>query len=137
MRRTSIILAYFCICVNSFSQEYPFVHYTPGDGLISNQVKGIYQDSKGRLYFPSINGVSVYDGSRFTNYNAKNGLHFDIVNCIVEMGDDSVWIITNSNKIDCLVKGKLRTISLKDPSVPIINLLVKNDKGIYYAATEQ
>jgi signal transduction histidine kinase/ligand-binding sensor domain-containing protein len=122
---------------SSLAQQYSFVHYTPKDGLISNQVRNIYQDSKGRLYFTSVNGLSVYDGSRFINYNSRNGLAIDIVNCIMEMGDDSIWIITNSNKINCLVKGQLKTLVLKDTAIPVINLLYKDEKGFLYAATDQ
>ena len=69
MQRIPFFLAYFLICANCFAQQYPFVHYTPKDGLISNQVRSIYQDSKGRLYFISINGLSIYDGARFINYS--------------------------------------------------------------------
>ena len=137
MQRTVILLAYFFICTNSIAQQYPFVHYTPKDGLISNSIRSIYQDSKGRLYFTSSNGLSVYDGSRFINYTSKNGLNYDIVNCVMEMGDDSIWIVTNSNKINCLVNGKIKTVNLKDSTTPIINSLMKDDKGIIYAATDQ
>ena len=136
MQRTALILAYCFICVNCFSQQYPFVHYTPKDGLISNQIRSIYQDSKGRLYFTSMNGLSVYDGSRFINYASKNGLANDIVNCVMEMGDDSVWIITNIGNIHYLVNGKLKPLALNE-SPPIIDNLVRDEKGILYAASEQ
>ena len=136
MRRTTIILAYFFICTNSFAQQYPFVHYTPKDGLISNQVRSIYQDSKGRLYFTSLNGLSIYDGSRFTNYTSKNGLHNDIINCVMEMGEDSIWIVTNSVKMNCLVNGKLKPLPLQDSGI-IINSLYRDNKGHLYAAAEQ
>src|SRR5215510_14845301 len=142
MQRTAIILAYFFICASSFAQltespeQYPFVHYTPKDGLISNMIKGIYQDSKGRLYFTSINGFSVYDGSRFINYTSKNGLNFDIVNYVMEMDDDSLWIVTNSPKINCLVKGKMKTLEIKDMNL-VINNLCKDEKGDLYATSEQ
>ena len=128
--------ACFLLCANCFAQQYPFVHYTPKDGLISNQVKNIYQDSRGRIYFSTFNGLSVYNGSRFNNYNTKNGLPYDIVNCTIEMGDDSVWIVTNTSSIYCLVKGKLNPLILKD-SVPVINSIYKDENGKIYAATEQ
>lgn len=135
MQRTAIILAYFFICANTFSQQYPFVHYTPKDGLISNQVRGIYQDSKGRLYFTSINGLSVYDGARFVNYTSKNGLALDIVNFVMEMGDDSIWIITNSPVINCLVKGKMKPLHLESEP-PIIDQLLRDKNKVLYAASE-
>lgn len=65
MQRTVLILAYFLIGSNCLAQSaetggaYPFVHYTPKDGLISNMIKGIYQDSKGRLYFTSLHGLII------------------------------------------------------------------------------
>src|ERR1700704_632462 len=126
MQRAAILLAYFFVCVNSFAQQYPFVHYTPKDGLISNQVRNIYQDSKGRLYFATVNGLSIYDGARFINYTTKNGLAFDIVNTVMEMGDDSIWIIPNTGKINCLVKGRMKTLAFKDSAAPVINHLKKD-----------
>ena len=136
MQRNFIFSACFFICVNLFSQQYPFVHYSPKDGLISNSIRNIYQDSRGRLYFTSVNGLSVYDGSRFINYTSKNGLGFDIVNWVMEMGDDSVWIVTSSEKINCLVHGQLKTVALKNP-VPVINNLCRDDKEVLYTATDQ
>jgi signal transduction histidine kinase/ligand-binding sensor domain-containing protein len=137
MQRVTIILACFFICVNRCSaQQYPFVHYTPKDGLISNVIRSIYQDSKGRLYFASVHGLSVYDGSRFTNYNSKNGLSFDVVNCIMEMGNDSVWIVTNTKSINCLVNGKLKLLPLKKMDF-IINNMCKDEKGNLYGAAEE
>ena len=129
---TACLFFYGC----SVAQQYPFVHYTPKDGLISNRVRSIYQDSKGRLYFNTLNGLSVYDGARFTNYTTEDGLHHDIVNCVMEMGEDSVWVVTNTNYINCLVKGKLKTLALKDTITPVINSLCLNDTGNLYAAAD-
>jgi len=136
MQRKLFLFAYLFFCANCFAQQYPFVHYTPKDGLISNQIKNIYQDSKGRLYFTSVNGLSVYDGSRFVNYTSKNGLGLDIVNCVMEMGEDSIWIVTNNAIINCLVKGKIKKLDLKGTS-PVIERLIKDDNDVLYAASEQ
>jgi len=123
--------------VNLFAQQYPFVHYSPKEGLISNMVKGIFQDSKGRLYFTSVNGLSVYDGSRFTNYNSRNGLGYDIVNWVREMGPDSFWIITNSPQINCLVNGLMKPLALAEPNSIVINKLEQAGNGKLYAASDQ
>ena len=137
MQRKLILPACLFFWTSAAAQQYPFVHYTPKDGLVSNQIRNIYQDSKGRLYFTSVNGLSVYDGARFSNYTSKNGLENDIVNCVMEMGYDSVWIVTNSGKINCLVNGSIKPVLFKDPAVPVINNLYRDDKGTLYAATDQ
>jgi signal transduction histidine kinase/ligand-binding sensor domain-containing protein len=136
MYRAAILLLGLFTAAYTFAQQYPFVHYSPKDGLISNQVRSIYQDSKGRLYFNSINGLSVYDGSRFINYSSANGFESDIVNCVMEMGNDSIWIATNDSNIYYLVNNKLRKVVLKEQP-PIIDNLVRDEKGTLYAASEQ
>ncbi|HET9745604.1 MAG TPA: two-component regulator propeller domain-containing protein, partial [Chitinophagaceae bacterium] len=136
MQRAALILAYFFACTNTPAQQYPFVHYTPKDGLISNNIRNIYQDSKGRLYFASMNGLSVYDGARFSNYTSANGLHHDIVNCVMEMGNDSLWVVTNNGKIQSLSNGKLKSIAFDSP-LPIIDNLIRDENGSLYAASEQ
>ena len=77
MQRTAILLACFLISMligtNSFAQsagsggQYPFVHYTPREGLVNNKAKFIFQDSKGKLYIGTFGGLSIYEGSRFIN----------------------------------------------------------------------
>ena len=74
MQRTVIILACFFICAKNFSQQYPFVHYTPKDGLVNSRVKKAYQDSKCGMYFLTYGGLSVFDGARFRNYTMQQGL---------------------------------------------------------------
>ena len=65
--------------------------------MVGNKVRFITQDSKGKLYFGAANGLSVYDGSRFTNYNTENGLTTDLVNGVLEAGNDSVFVILNTH----------------------------------------
>ena len=52
------------------------------------------------------------------------------------MGDDSLWIVTNSSKINCLVKGKMKNLVLKDMNI-VINNLCRDEKGDLYATSEQ
>ena len=137
MQRIFIFLACFFICTCSIAQRYPFVHYTPKDGLASNWVRNIYQDSRGRIFFCTLNGLSVYDGARFTNYTVDDGLSTDVINCVMEMGDDSIWIAANTNRLACLVRSKIKTVSLKDSVTPIINFLCRDTRGDLYAAADE
>jgi ligand-binding sensor domain-containing protein len=103
MHRILFSIAYFFICSITFAQEYPFVHYTPKDGLANSRVRSVFQDSKGRMFFLTHTGLSVYDGTRFENYTLSNGLANDIVNDIFEAGLDSFFIATNTGVINTLV----------------------------------
>src|SRR5688572_352973 len=137
MQRTAYILACLVFCVNCFAQQYPFVHYTPREGLVNNKAKIIFQDSKGKLYIGTFGGLSIYDGSRFTNFDYNNGLGNTLVNDIVEMGDDSVWVLVNSQKINYIVNGRLKTFTPADNFTPVINRLIKCTDGYYYAIADE
>ena len=136
MQRTFIFLAYFFICVNCFSQQYPFVHYTPKDGLVNSRVKKAYQDSKGRMYFLTYGGLSVYDGARFRNYTQQNGLAMDIINDILEIGNDSILIATNTNKLNLLVNGKIETFKIVNGAAPLVNQFYRHDDGRIYLSSD-
>src|ERR1700744_4564706 len=102
---TYILACLLAIVQQTYAQQYLFARYTPRDGLVNNRTRFLYQDSRGRLYISTFGGLSVYDGSRFINYTTDNGLITSLVNDIVEMGDDSLWILPNGAGLHCLVHG--------------------------------
>ena len=87
---------FFCAISNLTAQQYPFVHYTPKDGLVNSRVRRAYQDSKGRMYFMTFGGLSMYDGARFKNYTLQNGLLSNLVNDVLEVGEDSLLVAVNT-----------------------------------------
>src|SRR5687767_10525021 len=136
MGRNRLFLPFLLLWTCVQAQQYPFVHYTPREGLANSRAKFVVQDSRGKLYISTFEGLSVYDGSHFTNYNTNNGLAANLVNDIVEMGKDSIWILLNANKIHYLVNGRLKIFETIDNFVPVINQLVKGSDGIYYAIAD-
>lgn len=136
MQRVAIILAYFFICVNCFAQQYPYVHYTPKDGLVSSRVKKSYQDSKGRMYFLTYGGLSVFDGARFRNYTTQNGLANNVVNDILEVGDDSLLVACNFPTLHALVKGKLVLLKTEGGPCPLINQFYRHEDGRIYLSSD-
>ncbi len=89
----SIILNSCCV---SFSQidDLEFTHLTSQDGLASNSVFSILQDSKGFLWFGTYDGLCRYDG-----YNIKVFRHIE--------GDTTSL---NDNKIRALCEDKFGSI---------------------------
>lgn len=117
-------------------QEYLFARYTPADGLINSRVRFLYQDSKGRLYASTFGGLSVYDGSRFINYTTENGLSTSLINDVVEMGDDSLWIVPNADALNVLVHGAIRPFRTDDGMYPVTNQLIRCSDGNLYALSD-
>jgi signal transduction histidine kinase/ligand-binding sensor domain-containing protein len=136
-RNTILFLLSFLFCDNCLSQQYPFIHYTPKDGLVNNRARFMFQDRKGLLYISTFGGLSVYDGSRFSNYTTDNGLSTNVVNDIVEMGEDSLWIIPNFSGLHCLVKGRIKDFITSDGFYPVINKMIRCSDGFYYAIADE
>jgi signal transduction histidine kinase/ligand-binding sensor domain-containing protein len=134
---TYLLACLLVIAHNTYAQQYLFARYTPRDGLVNNRARFFYQDTRGRLYISTFGGLSVYDGSRFINYTTEEGLATSLINGIVEMGEDSIWIIPNGNAIHCLVRGVLRNIRTADDFYPVTNQLVHCSDGHWYSIADQ
>jgi ligand-binding sensor domain-containing protein len=79
-----------------FAQTLPSKNYTTRDGLPSNQINALFQDSHGYLWIGTNNGLSVFDGISFTNYSAAHGLTNSWVTSIAEsrVNPGEMWVGT-------------------------------------------
>ena len=121
---------------NSLAQEFPFIHYTPKDGLINSRIRNVYQDSRGRLFFMTANGLSMYDGARFNNYTSEDGLLNPVVNDMLEINQDSILVATNTNGLNAWSRGRIKTINTTD-FCPVINKFLRTRDGMIMVATDQ
>lgn len=72
--RTLAMLALLCIlCVPISAQRLPLRLYTAEDGLWSGFINYMMRDSRGFLWFCTRDGLSRFDGYRFTNYKIAGG----------------------------------------------------------------
>ncbi len=82
-----------------------YTHFTEKQGLCNNNVTGIYEDSKGNLWFGSdtgkgstgAGGLCRYDGKAFTHFGAKDGLRNPDVWTILEDKDANIWVGTKGS----------------------------------------
>lgn len=135
--RAFFLFACLVVCVDLAAQQYPFVYYTPKNGLVNSRVRKMYQDSKGRIYFLTWGGLSVYDGARFRNYTTQNGLAHDMVNDVLEIGRDSLLVATNTNKLNILVNGEAKAFEPSDGFSPTISRLMRAANGQVYVTADE
>jgi len=87
-------------------QHIQFEHISNADGLSQNAVQCILQDSKGFMWFGTLNGLNKYDGYDFNvfqhNPNDTNSISNNEINSIYEDHEGTVWIGTSNglNKFD-------------------------------------
>jgi hypothetical protein len=66
------------------AQNLSLTHYNTPQGLADPVVYRAMQDSKGLLWFSTDNGISRFDGTRFKNFAAKDGLKASFIFSIIE-----------------------------------------------------
>ena len=111
MYRLKFILVFSSfLSISSFAQQVNFVKYTVQDGLVANPVRCIYQDKKGFIWVGTFEGLSRYDGHRFTNFTSTNGLSHHFVNSIFEV-NDKLLIAENSGAVDVYENNSFRQVS--------------------------
>jgi len=72
--------------------QNPYIqHYTTVDGLPSNMVYQVYQDSQKFIWFATDAGVARFDGTGFTYYRKPDGLSCNDVVRIKEDSFGRVW----------------------------------------------
>ena len=136
MSKGLVLIGWMLCCAACLAQQYPFVYYTPREGLVNSRVRGIKQDSKGRMLFITYDGLSIYDGVNFKNYRQQEGLANELVNDILEITPDSFLIASNTSQLNTLVRGKIGQFKTSDNFYPVINRFLKSDDGYLYVAAD-
>jgi ligand-binding sensor domain-containing protein/two-component sensor histidine kinase len=121
-------------CGKSTAEQLPIKTYTTADGLGRNYVNRIVQDSHGFLWFCTAEGLSRFDGYKFTNYTTANGLPSNVVNDLLEM-HDGTFLIATTNGLCVFNPRGAPTFSIWRPSEPgaeEINVLLEDhESGIW------
>ncbi len=94
-----LFLFFLLFALTNISAQSPLVqHLTTSEGLPSNGVYKIFQDSKKYIWFATDAGVARYDGSKFTYYRKQDGLSSNDVFDIKEDSFGRIWFFhTNAS----------------------------------------
>lgn len=84
-----------------------FHRYSAADGLPSNTVYHVFQDSRGFIWFATNNGVSRFDGQHFENFDIDNGLVDNVVFDIYEDYKGRIWFVPFSCQLCYYVDGRI------------------------------
>src|ERR1700730_12201606 len=146
------------------AQQLSIRHYDVSDGLADSHVSAMHQDAKGYLWLATWEGLSRFDGYRFTNYGPRDGLGDPIINAIAEDRQGRLWVATNGGGVVRLIDNPPASSSVQAQPVPRVrqrfvsfrvgdsaasnavngllfdsqnNLWCATDDGLYRAATGQ
>ena len=106
--------------------QNPYIrHYTTLDGLPTNTIYQMCQDSHKFLWFTSDAGVIKFDGSTFISYRKKDGLSSNDVVRIKEDRQGRIWFFNYNATVNYFYQNKI----YNDQNAPFLKLLV--GKGFF------
>ena len=154
-----LLLAVSLMAGNSFAEQLPVRTYTTGDGLPRDAVTLVRQDSRGFIWLAAGDGLSRFDGYKFTNYTTDDGLADRRVNDLLETRNGVYWIATEAglcrfNPIGIsATASRNATNSQSDQSIPLtaplftafnpgekptaFNALLEDETGGIWCATSE
>jgi len=115
----SLLVFILGFCANTIAQNPYIRHYTTLDGLPTNTIYQIYQDSRKFIWFTSDAGVIKFDGANFTSYRKKDGLSSNDVVRIKEDLKGRIWIFNYNSSVNYLYNNKV----FNSKSAPFLNSL--------------
>ncbi len=110
------------------------------DGLISDNIHSICQDSLGYIWIGTGEGISEFDSKGFHNYTTSDGLSSNSITCILadKKNPGTVWIGTIDSGVDKFCSGRFTIYGsnlLKN--MRSINTLFQDDKNMLWCGTDE
>lgn len=96
--RAVLIGCFLLFAINLISQNLYFKKYQVENGLSNNSIYACLQDSRGYLWFGSLDGLNRFDGFDFKVFRAKQNdstsLRSNFVTCLQEDKVGNLWVGT-------------------------------------------
>jgi ligand-binding sensor domain-containing protein/two-component sensor histidine kinase len=89
-----LALGFLLVASTAMCEQLSSKTYSTPDGLANNRISRVVRDSHGYLWFCTENGLSRFDGYRFTNYTIEDGLPDSEVDDLLEARNGTYWVAT-------------------------------------------
>jgi diguanylate cyclase (GGDEF)-like protein len=88
--------------------------FSTESGLSNDFVSSVFEDSRGRLWFGGLGGLSEYKDGKFINYTIDQGLAGNYVRSIYESGEGTLWIGTYDEGLSRFKNGRFDNIKMEN-----------------------
>lgn len=130
-----LLIAAGLFCNNdSKGQKFNFNTYTISSGLVSNEIRGIFQDARGAIYLTTPSGISIFDGYRFKNFGYKDGIKYDYIKHMAELDSGKVYLFANTGRQAYIFQNNSYKRFIVTPN--IITQYFKGKDNNHYVCTD-
>jgi two-component sensor histidine kinase len=147
MRRGSGFITWMILFMISrgfaaFAQGPSLIRYSIDDGLPSNMVYSVIQDSKGFLWFATDRGIARFNGLSFERFSTFDGLADNESFNITEDYNERLWISAYNGTLCYFKDGKFHTaentpfLKLPFKSEPIMTTVCR-DSSVFFSFVDR
>ncbi len=135
------LLVSCCAKVNAIDfANYNVKQYSIVDGMLSNEITAILQDSNGFMWFGTNNGLSRFDGYNFTNFKSDfkktTYLLSNQISALEEDFDNNIWIGTTLGINILNVKtGEMVELHGGLNGINITSIVAHNDSSMFISSS--
>lgn len=131
IRITFTCLTFFVLVYSEISgQLYPYHNYTIKEGLPSNNIYSIKQDSKGYIWMNTDRGVARYDGKDFKIYTISEGLMSNDNFSMLFDSKENKWLYSFKS-VSCL-RNNEEIRNIDDTNNHFSFFFIDSEDQIYY-----
>ena len=112
-------------------------NFTNEHGLIGFRITSMLEDQSGDIWLATFNnGVSRFDGNKFTQYTKEEGLNFNAALCLEEDTYGNIWVGTKGGGISRIQPNSFMHFTEKQGlSKQWINTIFEDSKGNIWLGT--
>lgn len=106
-----ILIFFFTPCIPSLSQTNPIKWYRMSDGLPTNLIKRIVQDSIGFIWVGTELGITRFDGYTFETFVSRGKLPSELVReMCLDSTNKGLWVVLDDQIIHVSQDGKIEQL---------------------------
>lgn len=132
--KSVLISVFIVICFTGKTQTRRFKHLTSTDGISQSEVYAFLEDSRGFMWFGTVDGLNSYDGYNIeifnTNKNDPHSLSNNTIRSLVEDQSGRIWIGTDDGLNTYDPKTELISqikVNSSEKKVTVWTLLILDD----------
>jgi len=137
--RVGLVAGLVAVAAHAGAERLPIRAFGTAEGLPHDHVLCVVPDSRGFLWLCTAQGISRFDGRRFVNYGAAQGLREPYVNDFVETRAGEHWLATNGAGVHRLDVAAARFVPHEvgeSTASNRVNTLLEDERGRLWAGTD-
>ncbi len=115
--------------------EQEIKSFSTKDGLLSNYVRMVYQDSQGNIWIGTDEGLNKYSNNSFESITIKDGLSNNRVHSVFEDREGVIWVCTEDG-LNKYANGTFEKFYIEDGLAGnVIFKIYEDEEGVLWVGT--